>query len=139
MMAKRGRLRRALIGRGFEPRAIPHDTARRVKPISLDFGRVASPPRELKFDFHLVESNRLAAKYTALSASAPAELADRRSRRQSAILDRFARGVSQRALVGHSGPPESEDSIAASPHEIRETSKVRIRNFPATGVKRRDG
>ena len=42
-------------------------------------------------------------------------------------------------LVGHSGPPESEDSIAASPHEIRETSKVRIRNFPATGVKRRDG
>ena len=139
MMAKPGGLRRALIGRGFEPRALPRDTARRVKPISLDFGGVANPPRELKFDFHLVESNRLAAKYTALSASAPAESADRRLRRQTASTNRFARGVSQRALLGHSGPPESEDSIAASPHEIRETSIVRIRNFPATSVKRRDG
>jgi len=72
-----------------------------VKPTLLDFGRVAGSLGELKFDFHLIVSNRLAAKHTALSASSPAERADRRSRRQSAVLDFFAGGVAKRALVGH--------------------------------------
>jgi hypothetical protein len=113
-------LRRALVGRGVEPhaRVLPRDTARRVKPISLDFGRVASPPRELKFDFHLVESNRLAAKYAALSASAPAECADRRLRRQTASTNRFAGNVSKRAFVGHCEQTGMQDGTADAPLEI---------------------
>jgi hypothetical protein len=89
-----------------------------VKPISLDFGRVASPPRELKFDFHLVESNRLAAKYAALSASAPAECADRRLRRQTASTNRFAGNVSKRAFVGHCEQTGMQDGTADAPLEI---------------------